>query len=230
MHRRCSRQQGLTLIELLVALTLMSIIMLGLVQAMRSIGQTENRIDDRLARIDHIRVTHSFLQGALTKVDATRYKRQQSNRSEEILFTQTPESLHWVGIIPSRPGLGGRFFMRLSRESITEGQHALVLRYTPWADTKNFPDWSQAANLILAQDLTSLEISTLGVPRDIGGMRNDWPSGWQSNWPQLPELPQTVRIVIADKSGPWPPFVFQLLPTSISVPVLGGFVTGGTSR
>jgi general secretion pathway protein J len=230
MHRRCSRQQGLTLIELLVALTLMSIIMLGLVQAMRSIGQTENRIDDRLARNDHIRVTHSFLQSVLSRVDATLYKRGDGHRSDVMLFEHAGDSLQWVGIMPGRPGTGGRYFMRLAPEELADGKRGLVFRYAPWSPGGAFPAWEAASSHVLLSGLAALEIAAQGLPRDLGDLRGDWPQDFQARWHAPKETPQRISIAVRDQQGPWPVVMVQVLPTQVSTPLSGGFVTGGGSR
>ena len=48
-------------------MVLLSIIMLGLVSALRSMAQTETKIDERLQRLAEIRVDRSFLQQTPTR-------------------------------------------------------------------------------------------------------------------------------------------------------------------
>ncbi|MEO8118593.1 MAG: prepilin-type N-terminal cleavage/methylation domain-containing protein, partial [Rhodoferax sp.] len=70
--RQSIRQSGFTLLELLVVMTLLSIIMVGLVSALRTMAQTETKIDQRLQRLDEIRVARTFLQQTLTRVSAAK--------------------------------------------------------------------------------------------------------------------------------------------------------------
>ena len=47
---RARRRLGFTLIEVLIALSLLSILMVVLTSAMRAMGQTEERVDQRIAQ------------------------------------------------------------------------------------------------------------------------------------------------------------------------------------
>ena len=60
--RKASLSGGFTLVEMLVALTLMSLVMLGMASAIRTMAQTEERIDVRVDRADEMRVASGFIR------------------------------------------------------------------------------------------------------------------------------------------------------------------------
>ena len=62
------RQRGFTLIEVLVVMTLLSLVVLALGSALRTTAQTEERVDQRLARNDDVRVVTGFLQSVLGRI------------------------------------------------------------------------------------------------------------------------------------------------------------------
>ncbi len=219
-------QQGLTLIELVVALALLSIIMLGLVQAMRSIGQTETRIDSKLSRQDQIRVTHSFLQGVLGRMDATRHQRPDGNKASAMLLEHNIDSIEWVGVMPARPATAGRYYMRLSAEVLEDGKQGLVFRYAPLSSEVAFPAWPQTSSQVLLSGLAELQIRAQGLPRELGNLRSEWPQDFQDRWHAPLEPPQRISIAIRDAQGSWPLMVLNVLPTLTSTPQGGGFVTG----
>ncbi len=221
------RQQGFTLIELLVVMTMLSLIMVGLGQAFRSMGQTEVRVDERLQRSDQMRVVHHFLQSALGRVDATTFANPEVKGGKGILFLADPQSISWVGIMPARPGVGGRHFFRLAVEDLQSGESALVLRYQAWTPLTTFPDWNLAETQVLVNRMTGLQIQAEGMPRQLSDAKADWPIGWQSGWPTAQELPQRVSLLIQDQQGPWPPITIPLFASVSSDPVFGGFVIGG---
>lgn len=221
------RQQGFTLIELLVVMTMMSLIMVGLGQAFRSMGQTEVRVDERLQRSDQMRVVHHFLQSALGRLDATTFANPEVKGGQGVLFLADPQSISWVGIMPARPGVGGRHFFRLAVEDLQGGDSGLVLRYQAWTPLNTFPDWNQAETQVLVNRVTGLQIQAEGMPRNLSDAKADWPIGWQAGWPIAKELPQRVSLLVQDKQGPWPPITVSLLASVGSAPVSGGFVTGG---
>ncbi len=221
------RQQGFTLIELLVVMTMLSLIMVGLGQAFRSMGQTEVRVDERLQRSDQMRVVHHFLQSALGRLDATTFANPEVKGGKGILFLADPQSISWVGIMPARPGVGGRHFFRLAVEDLQTGERALVLRYQAWIPLTTFPDWNLAEAQVLVHRMTGLQIQAEGMPRQLSDAKADWPIGWQSGWPTAQELPQRVSLLIQDQQGPWPPITIPLFASVSSDPVSGGFVIGG---
>ena len=58
-------QLGFTLVELLVTMALLSILMLGMASALRTMAQTEERVDTRLTEADEFRVATGFLRPCL---------------------------------------------------------------------------------------------------------------------------------------------------------------------
>ena len=59
---------GFTLIEVLVVISLLSLLMLAMGSALRTTAQTEERVDQRLQRTDEIRVASGFLRSVLGRV------------------------------------------------------------------------------------------------------------------------------------------------------------------
>ena len=60
--RAIGLHRGFTLVEVLVATALLSLVMLGLLTAMRSFAQSETRIDERIRIDDDLRVSERFLR------------------------------------------------------------------------------------------------------------------------------------------------------------------------
>ena len=63
-------RRGFTLVEMLVVLVLLSLIMLAVVSALRSVAQGSDRADARFERLDDERITRDFLRGVLARVSA----------------------------------------------------------------------------------------------------------------------------------------------------------------
>ena len=85
---RKQRQRGFTLVEVLVVMTLLSLVVLALGSALRTTAQTEERVDQRLARNDEIRVVTGFLQSVLGRISGQ--KRQGITSADENLFLLIP--------------------------------------------------------------------------------------------------------------------------------------------
>lgn len=219
---------GFTLVEVLVAVSLLAIIMVALGSAMRTMAQTESRVDQRLQRIDDLRVASGFLQQVLGRIPARTTLAPSGDAPAIVPFRANAHSIEWVGIMPARHGLGGRFFFRLQPEDTFAG-HSLVLRFAPWdASAKHFPDWSQVESRTLAENLTGFEVLAEGRPAGTQPPGPQWPMGWTIGWPVPDQLPQRLRLKWSVSSGPWPDLVVPVLALTQGAAGSGGFVIGGT--
>lgn len=212
-----NRQSGFTLLELLVVMSLLSIIMIGLVSALRTMAQTESKIDQRLQRLDEIRAARTFLQQTLGRVSALKLDAPDATGKSIIPFTASADGLSWVGIMPARPNVGGRHFFRLAIEDTGTGGE-LVLRFSPWNPDIVFPDWPATESRVLIPGITQLKVEAQGLPPQGQNAALAWPAGWQSGWPITDALPERVRLSLVDAQGDWPEWTITLraLPHSDS--------------
>lgn len=211
--------RGFTLLELLVVMALLSVVMLALGSALRTIAQSEERIDRRLVRTDEFRVASAFIRTTLERVSARKVVAPATPGASPLLFAAASDAVAWVGIMPARYGAGGRHFFRLGVEPVN-GEQALVLRFLPWVDSQTFPDWSQAESRVLVASVTALSIRYEDA--------QEVPSVWGSEWPFKDRLPQRVELSLETSAGYWPSMVIPL-----RLPPTGGdsagFVIGGSS-
>lgn len=209
--------RGFTLVEVLIALALLSLLMLVLSGALRAMGQVEERVDQRVEAADDYRLATQLLGDVLGRVSARRHAVLQAGSAAQApFFEATPGALAWVGIMPARYGLGGRHYLRLALEA-GEGSSQLVLRYAPWTGAATFSAWAQAQRLVLAAPATALTLSYL---EPASGQ-------WSALWPPpgmpasaLPAslLPAAVAIQVEGPEPAWPPLVIALVPTRTSDP------------
>ena len=213
MTRRARRAaaRGFTLVEVLIALTLLSLLMLVLTGALRAMGQTEERVEQRITEAEDHRASVQLLGDVLGRVSARRFPLTQAGGLTEAPFFQAgADSLAWVGVMPARFGLGGRHYLRLAVE-----QGRLVLRYAPWTGAPAFTAWQQAQAQVLAAPVAGL---TLRYLEPASGQ-------WSPLWPPpgaapqtLPAtlLPEAVEIQLEGAAPAWPPLVVAVTATRAS--------------
>ena len=226
------RLRGFTLVEVLVAMVLLSLLMLALTGALRAMGQTEERVEQRVAAADDYRAAVNLLNDVLGQVSARRFPSQQAGTPPQMPFFQaTPDALAWVGVMPARYGLGGRHYLRLAVEPGEGGSGQLVLRYAPWTGAPGFSAWPQAQAQVLAAPVQAL---SLRYQEPASG-------GWGSVWPPpglpvnaLPPslLPSAVALQVDGAAPAWPPLVVAVRATRISDPSArgGGGFGGGSAQ
>ena len=230
MKHSIRRRRGFTLVEVLIALSLLSLLMLALTSAMRAMGQTEERVEQRIVVADDYRVSVHFLRDVLGRVSARRHASGRVGTPPETpFFEAVPDSLAWIGVMPARYGVGGRHYMRLAVEAGPDGAGQLVLRYAPWTGAPAFAAWSQASAQVLAAPVQSL---SLRYQEPASG-------GWSPVWPPpgvpftaLPPtlLPNAVALQINGAQPAWPPLVVAVSATRISDPSAQGAAFGGGVR
>ena len=221
---------GFTLVEVLIALALLSLLMLVLSGALRAMGQTEERVEQRVAAADDYRAAVQLLNDVLGRVSARRFSSLQAGTPQQQPFFQAaPDALAWIGVMPARYGLGGRHYLRLAVEPGPDGDGQLVLRYAPWSGAPTFDAWPQAQAQVLAAPLPSL---ALRYQEPASG-------GWSPVWPPpgvplntLPStlLPGAVALQIDGAQPAWPPLVVPLRATRTSDPSAQGGSFGGGAR
>ena len=215
--RSAMRMAGFTLVEILVVITLMSMVMLALGAAMRTIAQTEERVDLRLQRADEMRVATGFLSSTLGRISARKTLEPVEANASPYLFAGSRDSMMWIGVMPARYGAGGRYFFRLAMES-PAGKPALVIRFAPWNAAAGFPAWGTADSRVLVANAAAL---SLEYADDDGSALN-----WLPQWPYPQRLPGRARIAVRTADGDWPFLVVPMRQLPAGDNGRGGFSLG----
>ena len=216
MIRSSSAARGFTLVEVLIALALLSMLMLVLTSALRSMGQVESRVEQRIEAADDWRATQALLADVLGRVSGRMHAVEQAGGAPRApFFDAGPDHLAWIGIMPARFGLGGRHYLRLALERAAGGDADLVLRYAPWTGAPTFSAWDQAQSQVLAGPVGALTLQYLDP---LGGQ-------WSPAWPppgvpidQLPPdlLPAAVALGVDGPAPAWPPLLLAVGATFAS--------------
>ena len=118
--------RGFTLVELLVALVVLSLLMVGLMGAMRTLGQSADRIETRLRALDEQRVAQHFLREVLSRAAPVRPPASAGSDQGRLLFRAQADQLEWIGVMPARAGAGGLYHFRLQALAHTAQVPALA--------------------------------------------------------------------------------------------------------
>lgn len=197
----CKGGHGFTLIELLVVMSMVSLIALAMAGAMRTMAQTEARVDERLLRADDFRVASDFIRSTLGRVSVRRIEPPPPLGSNLFVFAPQASALSWVGVMPARHGAGGRTAFRLATEG-RPGAQDLVIRFAPLGDASAFPEWTIAESRVLEKDVTEFSIAYQDARQS--------PPQWISEWNVPNRLPSRVKLTVQTKAGGWPDVVIVL--------------------
>lgn len=210
---------GFTLVEILVVISLLSVVMLALGAAFRTFAQTEARLDRRLGVTDEFRVATGFIRSTLGRVSVRQPEPALASPDRKIVFDAQARSVSWIGVMPARYGAGGLYYFRLAIENMDE-QSSLVIRYQPCLDTAAFPDWTETDSRVLASNITSFDVRYHDSRQA--------PGAWSTSWARGDRPPDRVQILVRSAGIDWP----EIVVAPRALPGTGdrssGFVIGGT--
>ena len=178
-----NQSSGFTLVELIVAMGLMSLISLTLVGAYRGIAQVSDRFDRWQNALDDQRLFVS----ALTELLALGYV-PTGTAGQGRVFVAGADQLVWVGVMPPRHARGGKYIFRLAVESSELEPSKLVLRYTPWLGRA--PDWVGSDHHTVLAGVQSLRFTYFSEGKS-----------WPATEADLPAGPDRVRLSVQMASG-----------------------------
>ena len=199
--------RGFTLIEMVIALVLMTFVMLGLVSALFSFGQSMTTMDNAVERIEDQRTLQNFLTNLLSTTLAAGVNTPSRTG---IFFTGAGQELEWVAPMPPRPGMGGVSFMHLFVRQ-NGATPELVYQTTPYTGANELPQWANEP----VRSLVSIDNIKLEYQEQEG-------SEWLPAWSDANRLPVRIRLSIASQDRIWPPIVAQLT----SVDPISGLING----
>jgi general secretion pathway protein J len=197
------RQGGFTLLELLIAITLLGLILVllfgGLRLGMRSWDAGQLNVDS----MNTVRSVEGFLRGELGRVYPYRWKKGLGQR---MAFLGERYKLSFVAPLPSRIGGGGLYVMSMMLEQ--NGDEKRIV----W---KQLPVSAQMQDFSMLEDAREMEL----VSAELSGVEEVWLTyfgqesdgaepAWKDRWENDKRLPQLIRVQIRLKHGTeWPDFV-----------------------
>lgn len=191
---------GFTLIEVVVALTLLSILMVGLISALVTFGNTGSRLEQRALESDDIRLVHAFLRQSLSAASPLQQVRED-DQARTISFVGGERQLEWLGLMPARHGAGGLYKLRLRLAPGADDEDMLMLDYRPYVGEEDAGDWSAGRTHELLDGRISLAFSYLRAGAD----------AWQPYWDDSSVLPELVRMELDRDGERWPDFAVRVL-------------------
>jgi general secretion pathway protein J len=193
---------GFTLLELLVAMALLTAVMAGLMTAMRSFAQVEARIDQQALRDEEFRSSVRFVRRILGAM-APRTVTVDGGSPRQIAFAGKAAEIEWIGVMPARHGAGGltRFHLFVGD---SDGRRALILEYAPLTNLDKPLESEPLQSHVLATDVTSIALRY----RD-----SDKPDEeWLDDWPIADRLPLFVSLQVQTAGGIWPELRVAVTP------------------
>ena len=191
-------QRGFTLVEVMVALTILTMVLLGTVTGLRTLGNTQVSLERVTARVDEIRTVSEFLRDLMesTVVSGKGGLTLGGGSREATYFRLSDQAVEWKTNLLFGEGYGGAYIVRVAKED-----SQLVLRWLEPQTVK--PDaelWASAPAKTLVREVDEFSLA----------VREDYWLDWQPRWKNSAAAPALVRLQIKSSGRFWPDLIMQV--------------------
>ena len=195
-----SSQEGFTLVEVLLAVTLMTLILSATVSALRTFGNTQNSLERVITRVDEIRAVSTFLRNAfaatvVTEMSTMTLGPEDTGGQDGGYFSMKDSSeVRWRSTAKFGEDYGGSYFFR-----VYAADDQLLLQWQ-LADARTPGSWQDKPVRVLLENLESFSVSCWS--------RVD--GKWRSVWNSSGSIPDKVKFEIRSSQRYWPDLIMRV--------------------
>jgi general secretion pathway protein J len=224
---QCAPRGGFTLIELIIAIALVSLITLLLYSGLRLGTSTWERVETRADATSQLRVARNFLERALLQARPVQVSIEAQRR---FVFAGDTQSLELAAPLSEYVGIPGLYILRLTLANNGK-HHQLVL--TRWllnpkvlAGDEQGPAWqplqrnesgsapppssqTDVASAAFGRDLLLDGVGELAFSY-FGVQQGELSPDWHPDWIDQPRPPLAVRIHLTTTEQTWPDALIPL--------------------
>lgn len=204
------RNAGFTLLEVMIATTLLAVMMLLLTGSLRIGASSWDAGEERITRASRMFIVQNFLRshiGSLLPVTTT-----LSDGQIVAVFRGGSDSLEYVAPMPEQVNRGGlyKFNLYLARNGDTKDLRVAILPYVAPSGAARRETVEPVDDLALLENVDAFRLSYLGpaspmasTPQLQGTRELTWTEDWTQGQP-----PILIRIDIEpENEAPWPSLV-----------------------
>lgn len=193
---------GFTLIEVLIAMTLLGIMVVLLFSGMRISAQSWQKGEDKINEVNDVAVVYQFFKHHLTAAKPL-WKEVTEDNESEFSFQGKSQELQFVSSFPASANKSGLqlFTIKLVKES---DDTFIQVSIHPFFPALEGEEWREEEVTLLAH-VRNFTLTYFGLDESA-------PDGiWQEEWLDQESLPRLVKIKIERDDGNfWPEMTIDL--------------------
>ncbi|MDD2759970.1 MAG: prepilin-type N-terminal cleavage/methylation domain-containing protein, partial [Methylomonas sp.] len=197
------RRNGFTLIEVLIAMTLLSVMVVLLFSSLRIAAESWNAGESKVAAVNKKAVVYQFFKRHLSAIRPLPMldEHQDFSAGNQQAFQGYPQSMRFAAALPAASARKGLQLFSIALDSANP--KALMVGLTPYRlsdeDMQAEPDRPE----MLLDHVDDLRISYFGKTEDVSEL------AWREEWTTADRLPSLIKVSIRLEDGSyWPDMVF----------------------
>jgi general secretion pathway protein J len=199
MRRLQTMNYGFTLVEIMIALTLLSMILLLLFGSLHTVNRSWQSGLEKIDKNDEIRLVSDFIRRQITQTVPLLWINKDGDR---LVFYGEQNELTFTSTLPSHRGGGGLYFMTL-KVNETGKSKQLGLNYyraNPGISPFDPPPVDEQTHVLLLENIDIINFAYYGQDNS-----DDDPK-WHDSWQNEQTLPKLVRLNIhqSEPERSWP--------------------------
>lgn len=209
---------GFTLLEVLIGMSLLSIMMLLLFATLRTCVHSWNLGEKKIAEVSQAAIVQNFFQSKLHStlpLNAGFLEEKKDEREEEkqrFSFEGNEGQLQFVSAMPASAGRLGLQLFTMSLEQAEKGEGSdLRVDIKPFFPKDEDEEW-QNEQVTILKNIKELRFAYYGLDEDSDEQQeNEDEFSWQDEWLEKKTLPKLVSVDIELANGEvWPQVVVAL--------------------
>jgi general secretion pathway protein J len=194
--------KGFTLIEVLIAMTLLSIMVVLLFTSLKICAQSWEQGENKMSDVNEVAVVYNFFQRHLPSAMPL-WNDFSETEERTFSFQGKKQSMQFVSIFPASAGKSGMQLFSIEPQQ-QNNEQVIKVTITPFFPVAEGEEW-QKEEAVLLRHVSDFSLSYFGAAEDGSG------SSWQEEWLAKTSQPQLVKININTKNGIfWPEMIMEL--------------------
>ena len=217
-HHSSSAAAGFTLIEVLIAMTLLSIMVVLLFSSLRICAQSWEQGENKIAEVNEVAVVYNFFQRHLSSAlpvwndfsaedGESAASRAESgtatdNKNKTFSFQGKKKSLQFVSVFPASVGRAGMQLFSIQPQQ-EDKEQVIKVSLTPFFPVTEGEEWHREEEVLL-RHVSDFTLAYFGAD-------DEGKSSWQDEWLEKSVHPRLVKISINTTNGVfWPEMIIAL--------------------
>ena len=190
--------QGFTLVEVMVALTILSLVMIVTVTGLSTLANTQSAIERMTSRVDEVRSVSTFLRDLLTSASSGSDPNKLTLGGfgeDESYFISGNDFLELDATVLFGERYGGTHRVRIAKED-----NQLILRWQASNRGTAPKDWNDVSSRVIISQLEEFTVFT----------REDYTAQWTENRSIDKRKPILVMLKVKAAGRNWPDLIVRV--------------------